>query len=99
MGQRKGDREKDTERLCFSGSHSTFLLNHPLSLPCLLFLIVRAALQYFYQMISPSSSAALMFMKMILHRNAFLRAKMSLSFLIACIYLRERVCLCGECYN
>lgn len=60
----------DTERLCLSCSHSTFLLNHPLSLPCLLFLIFRAALQYFYQMISPSSSAALMFMKMILHRNA-----------------------------
>lgn len=93
MGQKERDREKDPERLCFRGSHSTFLLNHPLSLPCLLFLIVRAALQYFYQMISPSSSAALMFMKMILHRNAFLHAKMSLSFLIACIYLCVSVCV------
>lgn len=85
------EAEKDAERLHFGGSHSTLLLNHSLSLPCLLFLIVRAALQYFYQMISPSSSAALMFMKMILHRNAFLHAKMLLSFLIACIYQ----CVCA----
>lgn len=50
------------------------LLNHPpLSLPCLLLLILGATLQYFYLPTPPphrSSSTALMFMKMILRRNA-----------------------------
>lgn len=95
--QPMGRREGDGERLCFRGSHSTFLLNHPLSLPCLLFLIVRAALQYFYQMISPSSSAALMFMKMILHRNAScmprchcLSSSLASTCMYVCVWGRER---------
>lgn len=49
-----GLRDRETERRCFTGTHSSFMLNHPLYLPCLLFLIVIVALQYFYQMISPS---------------------------------------------
>lgn len=86
----------DTERLCVWGRHSTFLLNHPLSLPCLLLLIFRAALQYFYQMISPSSSAALMFMKMILCRNASCMPRCHcLSSSLASLFMYKYVCVGG----
>lgn len=66
--QRRGER--GWEAVLLEAATAPSCLITPLSLPSLLFPIVRAALQYFYQMISPCSSAALMFMKMILHRNA-----------------------------
>lgn len=91
-----GEMTGGTQKLCVRGSHSTFLLNHPLSLPCLLFLIFRAALQYFYQMISPSSSAALMFMKMILCRNASCMPRCHcLSSSLASLFMYKYVCVGG----
>lgn len=89
-GQKERDRQKATLKAsALEAATAPSCLITPLSLPSLLFLIVRAALQYFYQMISPSSSAALMFMKMILHRNASCMPRchcLSSSLASTCVY-------------
>lgn len=63
------------------------------SLPCLLLLIFRAALQYFYQMISLLVCGPYVYENDTL-QECLLHAKMSLSFLIALISVCTQAHLC-----